>query len=151
MHPPERVFPQRKAAEFDETGRPYNYLFYTSRPNFFELLYNAVEHLNSINRFEDNMIRQQKSPDPTLQLELSGSEWIPQDQLELKLVESIRPVEYRYFVNIMSRLSEHPYSFRVKDFINEYRRGLANQTVTLDIPKPHVDQDGRNFITVYGK
>lgn len=26
-----------------------------------------------------------------------------------------------------------------------------NQTIILDIPKPHIDKDGRSFITVYGK
>jgi len=82
---------------------------------------------------------------------LSGSEWINQDQLELKLVENIQLVEYRYFVNVMSRLVEHPYSFRVKDFIDLYRKPLMNQTIILDIPKPHIDKDGRSFITVYGK
>lgn len=82
---------------------------------------------------------------------MSGSEWINQDQLELKLVENIQPVEHRYFVNVMNRLVEHPYSFRVKDFIDLYRRPLMNQTIILDIPKPHIDQDGRSFITVYGK
>lgn len=151
MLPPERVFPQRKAAEFDESGRPYHFLFYTSRPNFFQLLYDAVEHLKTIDRFEDNMIRQQKQPDPALQLELTGSEWLPQEQLELKLVETIRPVEYRYFQAVMDRLALHPYSYRVKDFIKKYRRDLMNQTITLDIPKPHIGEDGRPFITVYGR
>ncbi|XP_070493268.1 small ribosomal subunit protein uS9m [Chironomus tepperi] len=149
MKPPEKIFPERKAAEFDETGRPHHVLFYTSKPNFFQLLYDAVEHLNNLNKFEDNMTRQQKSVDPALKLELSGSEWINQDQLELKLVENIQPVEYRYFVNVMNRLVEHPYSFRVKDFIDMYRRPLMNQTIILDIPKPHIDKDGRSFITVY--
>lgn len=39
MKPPEEIYPQRKAAEFDETGRPYHFLFYTQRPNFYKLLY----------------------------------------------------------------------------------------------------------------
>lgn len=153
MLPPERVFPERKAAEFDETGRPHHFLFYTSRPNFFKLLYDAVEHLHALDKFEDNMIRQQKKPDPELQqqLELSGSEWLPQDQLELKLVEAIRPVEYRYFQAVMDRLTQHPYAFRVKDFILSYRKTLMNQTTALDVPKPKIGEDGRAFITVYGK
>lgn len=151
MLPPEKVFPQRKAAEFDETGRPHHFLFFTSRPNFFKLLYDAVEHLNNLDRFEDNMIKQQKKPDPVLQLELTGSEWLAQEQLELKLVEAIRPVEYRYFQSLMDRLAQHPYSFRVKDFINAYRKALMNQTITLDVPKAKIGEDGRAFITVYGK
>lgn len=39
MKPPEEVFPQRKAAEFDETGRPHHFLFYTGRPNFYQILH----------------------------------------------------------------------------------------------------------------
>lgn len=39
MKPPEEVFPQRKAAEFDETGRPFHFLFYTGRPNFYQVLH----------------------------------------------------------------------------------------------------------------
>lgn len=42
MQPPERIFPQRKAAEFDETGRPYSFLFYTSKPHYFQLLYVSI-------------------------------------------------------------------------------------------------------------
>lgn len=39
MKRPEEVFPARKAAEFDETGRPFHSMFYTGNPNFFKLLY----------------------------------------------------------------------------------------------------------------
>lgn len=39
MRHPEEIFPNRKAAEFDETGRPYHSMFYTSKPNYYEVLY----------------------------------------------------------------------------------------------------------------
>lgn len=65
MKPPSEVFPQRKAAEFDETGRPHHSMFYTGKANFFKLLYDIVEHLNSLNAFEDRMIRKQIQADPT--------------------------------------------------------------------------------------
>ncbi|CAH1989566.1 unnamed protein product [Acanthoscelides obtectus] len=68
MKPPEEVFPQRKAAEFDETGRPFHFLFYTGKPNFYQVLYDAVEHMNELNRFEDVMIRKGLEPDPNLKL-----------------------------------------------------------------------------------
>lgn len=47
MKPPEEVFPQRKAAEFDETGRPYHFMFYTGKPNYYKLLYvgSSFNHL----------------------------------------------------------------------------------------------------------
>lgn len=39
IKPPEEIYPKRKAAEFDESGRPHHFLFYTQRPNFYKLLY----------------------------------------------------------------------------------------------------------------
>lgn len=86
MKPPEEVFPQRKAAEFDETGRPFHFLFYTSRPNYYNLLHvrkfssigayifisfifqNIVHHINDLYKFEDIMIRKELKPDPNLKL-----------------------------------------------------------------------------------
>lgn len=151
MKPPEEVFPQRKAAEFDETGRPHHPLFYTSKPNFFRFLHDIVTHQQECDKFEDRMIRQQKTADPALQINLTATTWISKDQLELKLVENIRDIEYGNFVSAMTRLANSPYSYRSKDFIDQYRRALMDQNITIDIPKAQVDQDGRNFITVYGK
>lgn len=39
MKAPEEIFPKRKAAEFDESGRPHHSMFFTGRPNFFKLLF----------------------------------------------------------------------------------------------------------------
>lgn len=39
MKPPEEIFPAKKEAEFDESGRPYHFLFYTSRPRFYQLMH----------------------------------------------------------------------------------------------------------------
>lgn len=151
MKPPEEVFPQRKAAEFDETGRPHNSLFYTGKPHFFKFLHEIVGHTLELNKFEDRMIRQQKTPDPALKLDLSGFEWLPKDHLELILVEAIQDIEYSNFIVAMNRLATHPYSYRVQEFIRTYQRPLMSQMTLLEIPKPQVDEDGRSFITVYGK
>lgn len=151
MKPPEEVFPQRKAAEFDESGRPHHSLFYTSKPNFFQMLHDIVTQIVDCNRFEDRMIRTQKQPDTALQIDMTGSQWLSHDQLKLKLVENFTALEYNNFVNAMNRLVSHPYSYRCIDFIDQYRRPLLSQTTTIDIPKPQMDQDGRSFITVYGE
>lgn len=45
MKPPEEIFPPRKAAEFDETGRPFNPLFYTAQPNFYKSLYVRIKQV----------------------------------------------------------------------------------------------------------
>jgi small subunit ribosomal protein S9 len=151
MKPPEEVFPQRKAAEFDETGRPYHSFFYCGKPNFFKLLYDVVELSIECNKFEDRMIRQGKTADPALKIDFTGNQWLSKEHLELHLVETIRQVEYQNFVNSMTRLVDHPYSYRHKEFIDKFSRPMLDSSITLEIPKLQVDSDGRSFITVYGE
>ena len=45
MKDPDELFPPRKAAEFDESGRPYNSMFYTCRPNFYQALHVRISTL----------------------------------------------------------------------------------------------------------
>lgn len=48
MRPPEEVYPQRKAAEFDESGRPHHFLFYSGRPSFYNILYVSNKYQTAI-------------------------------------------------------------------------------------------------------
>ncbi|CAG2062589.1 unnamed protein product, partial [Timema podura] len=144
MKHPDEVFPPRKAAEFDESGRPHHFLFYTSKPNFYQ---DVVAHMNSLNEFEDKMIKKRLLPDPLQAVNLTGSQWLPKEQLEKLLVESLSDKDYQNFIVLMDRLVEHPYSYRVKSFYEAYRKPLLSQTKTYDIPKPLYDADGRAYIT----
>ncbi|KAG8227041.1 hypothetical protein J437_LFUL013828 [Ladona fulva] len=148
MRPPEEVFPQRKEAEFDESGRPYHFLFYTGKPNYYQLLHDVVTHLNGLNKYEDEMIRRHSYPGEADVVDFSGSEWISKDNLETLLVETINEREYDNFVKVMERLSHHPYAFRIRDFISKYRKLLISQTKASDIPKPLLGEDGKSRITV---
>lgn len=95
MKPPEEVFPPRKAPQFDRTGRPLVLFFYAKLPNFYSLCHvrrwflcswrkslinhfiylgkklhkqEAFGHMKELDKIEDARIREQKEPDPTLQL-----------------------------------------------------------------------------------
>ncbi|KAJ0174075.1 hypothetical protein K1T71_010221 [Dendrolimus kikuchii] len=149
MKPPEEVFPARKAAEFDEAGRPHHFLFYTGKPNFFKLLYDAVENIQQANNFEDRVIRKKATPDPNGKLDLGGSVWLTKEQLEMALVESITDLEYDNFKVVMERLVSLPYSYRHKEFIEKHRKPLASQKFALEIPKPSYDDEGKAYITTY--
>jgi hypothetical protein len=43
MASPDVIFPLARAAQFDDTGRPYNSLFYTITPNYYELMHRLAE------------------------------------------------------------------------------------------------------------
>ncbi|XP_063830599.1 small ribosomal subunit protein uS9m [Ostrinia nubilalis] len=149
MKPPEELFPARKAAEFDEAGRPHHFLFYTGKPNFFKLLYDAADHIKQLHNFEDKVIRKKATPDPNGVLNLEGSMWLSKEQLEQILVEKILDIEYDNFKVVMERLTSLPYAYRSKEFIEKYRKTLAAQKFSLEIPKPNYDDDGRAFVTTY--
>lgn len=149
MKPPEEIYPVRKAAEFDEAGRPYHSFFYTSKPNFFKLLYDVVENIQDLYKFEDKVIRKKATPEVNNNLELSSTVWLTKEQLERQIVENISDIEYDQFLTVMGRLISLPYSYRYKEFINQFRKPLAAQKFALEIPKPSYDTDGRAFVTTY--
>ncbi|KAK9882094.1 hypothetical protein WA026_018940 [Henosepilachna vigintioctopunctata] len=149
LKPPEEIFPQRKAAEFDKTGRPFHYLFYTGRPNFYGLLHVIVDNIQELNKFEDVMIRKGNQIDPNLKLDLSGFQWSDKQSLEAILLETITDKEYESFLSAMEALCKLPYSYRSKDFVMKYMRPLMSQSNSTEAPKPSYDEDGRAFITVY--
>lgn len=149
MKPPEEVFPARKAAEFDEAGRPHHFLFYTGKPSYFKLMYDAAENIQHLYNFQDKIIRKKATPDPNGSLNLSTSVWLTKDQLEQVLVETITDLEYDNFKLVMQRLVSLPHSYKVKEFFEKYRKPLASQKFALEIPKPSYDAEGRAFITTY--
>ncbi|XP_055631270.1 28S ribosomal protein S9, mitochondrial isoform X2 [Toxorhynchites rutilus septentrionalis] len=149
MKTPADIIPQRKAAEFDETGRPYHSLFFTGRPNYYKLLFDIHESIHSLNEVENRIVVKHVDPDLSQKLSAVGSEWISKNILEKKLLEDISDKEYENFVNAMSRLMQHPISYTKKYFIENYRKPLLTKTHISQIPKPHIDENGRSFITVY--
>ncbi|XP_065335787.1 small ribosomal subunit protein uS9m [Cloeon dipterum] len=150
MKSPELIFPPKKAAEFDESGRPYHSLFYTMNPNFYGLLQDAVTEYIGLNKEEDNMIRKRISFSSDMKIILSGSDWLSQEKLSNLLIEQIDDAQYEQFKNVMLRLAEHPLSNKVKDFIMKYRYSLVNEAALAEIPKPSYEKDGRAYVTFKG-
>lgn len=66
-------------------------------------------------------------------------------------MEIISDKEYDNFINSMERLCSLPFAYKAKDFIFKYRSPLMKQSSSAEVPKPHVDSDGRSYVTTYGK
>uniref|UniRef100_A0A1A9WFN3 28S ribosomal protein S9, mitochondrial n=1 Tax=Glossina brevipalpis TaxID=37001 RepID=A0A1A9WFN3_9MUSC len=146
---PDEVFPARKAAEFDETGRPFHSFFYTGTPNFYKLLYDIVEELNKLYDLEERLLRRGQRADPNQKIDLTGFSWVSKDELELRLVEKIGDIGYDNFLNAMNRLIENPFSYKCKAFIDQYTKTLISRSSEIEIPKPQIDANGRQYITTY--
>lgn len=39
LKPPEQIFPEQKAAQFDTSGRPFHTMFYTAYPHLYKTLF----------------------------------------------------------------------------------------------------------------
>lgn len=97
------------------------------------------------------MIRKRVEVDPNLKLDISSSMWLPKEEFEDVLVEKILDIEYTNFINAMNRLVDLPYSYRVRDFIEKYRKPLSVTASVEDIPQPQLDSNGRQFVTISSK
>lgn len=51
----------------------------------------------------------------------------------------------------MDRLAAHPYAYLVKDFIMKNRRSVVIQGQMLQAAVPKLGEDGRSYVTIYGK
>ncbi|XP_034939656.1 28S ribosomal protein S9, mitochondrial [Chelonus insularis] len=148
MDAPERIFPPKKAAQFDHTGRPYHSLFYTMKPNFYSVLYDIVEKLETLNQYQDQQLRNGILPNEKSKFDTFGSDWLTQPILETKFLEPLKEKDYEMFIAALQRLIDHPYSSNVSNFIMEYRLKKSNFKDTLVIPPLEYDSTGRPFVEV---
>ncbi|EFN87809.1 28S ribosomal protein S9, mitochondrial [Harpegnathos saltator] len=145
MRHPNEIFPNKKAAEFDETGRPYHSMFYTYKPNYYQILYHITETIQSLNSIEDSLIRQGTLP--VDKIDLISSAWLKKMDMEKLISETLSDMDYNYLITSLDRLSNHPLSKRAQDFIMKYRKSLISHT-DIVIPPLEYDSTGRPYITV---
>ncbi|XP_050429959.1 28S ribosomal protein S9, mitochondrial [Adelges cooleyi] len=148
MKPPIEVFPSRKEAEFDESGRPHHVFFYTGKPNFYLILHKIATNLVELNSFEDNLMKNNIIPEAHKQLSNTGSQWLTKEDLEKITVEKLSDHEYNSFVVAIERLLKHPCSYKFVEFISQYQKPMMS-TKTLIEPLPvEYTKDGRAYVTV---
>ncbi|XP_073981102.1 small ribosomal subunit protein uS9m-like isoform X2 [Rhodnius prolixus] len=149
MKPPPIIFPARKDAQFDEAGRPFHFLFYTGKPNYFNILHDLVTQMQTLNAIEDEQLKKNMSISSTNNmLDVTGSQWISKEELEKMVVEPLTDFEYKNFLAAAERLLAHKYSAFAKEIIMKYRKTLMEMTMSFEAPKPEYDENGRAFITV---
>ncbi|CAH0385213.1 unnamed protein product [Bemisia tabaci] len=135
MKPPETIFAAKKEAEFDESGKPFHWLFYTTYPNFFELLHNVVGKMKELNRFEDEQIRKGLTP--------------PENSAVIDYFSSPENnyLQYKQFLALMDRFIQHPYAYLAADTYEPVRKSLLDKRKQIVELEPQFTEDGRTYIT----
>ncbi|XP_050461590.1 28S ribosomal protein S9, mitochondrial-like isoform X2 [Cataglyphis hispanica] len=146
MQHPDKIFPSKKTAEFDESGRPFHSMFYTSKPNYHQILYDIMEKIKSLNDIEDSLIKQGTLPMD--KINLIGSEWLSKKDIQQQLLENVIDLEYTYLITSLERLCDHPLSKRATDFIMKYRKILVSHSNEITVPPLEHDSTGRPYIKV---
>lgn len=127
MKPPEEVFPARKEAEFDVTGRPYHFLFYTGQPSFNQILRDAADILDQLYQMEDRIIRGEE-PDPKYTpLPLETSSWVDRETLEKEVKERLHEKDYEKFTTVMNRVAQHKYARKFEEFVYKHRKFFVSR------------------------
>lgn len=151
MKHPNQVFPKQKDAEFDASGRPYHSLFYTRWPNFYQTMQDVVEQMQILDSFEDKMIEKGIfQPPEDSKLIVEDTEWIKKEEFEKMIIEEIDDNKFASFIEALNRLTEHPYSFRAKDFIMKFRKLKKVISAVLQIPPIQNMENGQPYVTAEG-
>lgn len=151
MKPPEKMFPREKAAQFDDTGRPFSSFFYTQKSNYHQILHDLVGKFHELDAFEDKMFEKGIAQPPKENLlNLSGGEWISIDEIRGRLLENISEQQYNFLIVTLTRLAEHPYCFRFKDVISAYRNEFVDASTMEVIPELMHDENGTPYIEMTG-
>ncbi|XP_078041953.1 mitochondrial ribosomal protein S9 [Augochlora pura] len=148
MAHPTEIFGNRKEAAFDESGRPFHFLFYTTKPKYTEILYNIAEFLNELNEKEDKMIAKRKLPAPQDQFKMLGYTWLSKEEIESKLLEIITEDDYNYLIKSLEALVQHPLSAEKAEFVSAYRKLLHSFTSNIKLLELQYDSNDRPFVIV---
>lgn len=147
---PYEVFPKRKAAEFDASGRPFHSLFYTGRPNYYQTLHDIQGKVQELNALEDRMYRLNVKGKNDEKLNIQSTKWCTLEQVENILLEKLKEEQYTFLITSLERLCEHPLAYKAEPLIVKFRKTLT-ASVEQEIPKLIVDDDGRTYMTATGK
>ncbi|VVC30336.1 Ribosomal protein S9,Ribosomal protein S5 domain 2-type fold,Ribosomal protein S5 domain 2-type fold [Cinara cedri] len=148
MKPPSEVFPPKKDAEFDESGRPFHVFFYTGKPNFYLILHNIATKLSELNKFEDSLRKNNILPDDNKKLSSIGSQWLSKEDVEKLTVEKLSDYEYKHFTIAIERLLKHPCSYKYVEFIAQYQKPMITTKAIMESSPVEYTKDGKAYVTV---
>ncbi|ESO89321.1 hypothetical protein LOTGIDRAFT_183373, partial [Lottia gigantea] len=144
---PYEIFPARRASQFGMDGRPHHYLFYTGKPQFFEILHNiSAKHteLTEVEMTERGKVTEKK-------LNPARFQKLTKTALETLTNETISPQHYLNFCILMDRLITHPLARRAEEFIVKYSKKLDLGSQAVHRITPEKDENGREYIRADGK
>ncbi|KAJ1525977.1 hypothetical protein ONE63_009160 [Megalurothrips usitatus] len=132
MKPPQDIV---QKAKFDDTGRPYHFMFYTNAPKLYELQHDIVKRINKADKLLEALHRKGHMPEKEHQVELVTSEWVDRIALSTILNERIGDAHFDRTMIALNHLANHPMSNYFKDFIMTYRKPVVVHLTEMSFPE----------------
>lgn len=151
MKHPEQIFPKQKVIQWGEDGRPFHYLFYTGKPNYYSLMHDLYSQLLQVEAEEDKMRSKGYTSGDAKPVALPSSRWVTQEELEQSLNEQLSDHDYARFVRLGERIASQPFPTEAaREQLLRFRVALQVQSQQQEIPERRVDQEGRVYSEALG-
>ncbi|XP_033635487.1 28S ribosomal protein S9, mitochondrial-like [Asterias rubens] len=151
MLPPTEIYPPQKAAQFAVDGRPFDSMFYTGKPNYYNLMHETYAELQRVIAIEDACFKKGLLNPTTEKLELGRSEWKEKTGLERMIIEELTDSDYQKFVALMERILQQPFAKEAEGYVVKFRRDLV-AVLSREVIEPIMyDESGRAYSTGMGR
>ncbi|XP_077338803.1 small ribosomal subunit protein uS9m [Lithobates pipiens] len=150
MKHPDDIFPKQLAIQWGEDKRPFHFLFYTGKQEFYSLMHDTHEMFLKVQAYGDEVVSKGLNAESTGQVEMIGRNWISKEELEEAIVEKVSDKDYQYFIQTMERLVRLPHSSIEEEYVHKFCKKLEIQSKKQMVNTPQHDEHGRAFSTAKG-
>ncbi|KAL7983827.1 hypothetical protein Chor_000703 [Crotalus horridus] len=151
MKHPEEVFPKTSVIQWDEDGRPFNFLFYTGKQSYYSLMHEMYSKLLHIQNYQDQLYAQGLLSENKASMNLIGSRWLIKEELEEMLVEKLSDQDYLRCIKLLERLVALSYCDIEEDYLLKFRKQLPIQSKKQSFEPLKNDEQGVAFSTAEGR
>ncbi|UJR24861.1 hypothetical protein I4U23_006230 [Adineta vaga] len=151
MRPPEEMYPKEKAVQFDKAGRPYHFLYYTAKQNYYDALHTIANKFEELRKAEVTLIASGREPEYSLNDEFNYTQWEKKENFEQQFLEKLDDEQFKTLIICLNRLVKHPLAYTMKDYISSFRTKLSDSISKQQIEPLRYDIDGRPYQTASAK
>uniref|UniRef100_A0A0B8RUA4 Small ribosomal subunit protein uS9m n=1 Tax=Philothamnus irregularis TaxID=1899461 RepID=A0A0B8RUA4_9SAUR len=151
MKHPEKLFPKTSVIQWDEDGRPFNFLFYTGKQSYYSLMHEIYSKLLHIQDYQNQLNAQGLLSEDKAPMNMIGSRWLIKEELEEMLVEKLSDQNYLRCIQLLERLITLPYCDMEQDYLLKFRKELPVQSKKQTFEPLKYDERGVAFSTAEGK
>lgn len=135
-----------EAAKFDNTGRPFHFLFYTAFPHTYELQHETVKRINKADALLDAIHKKGHTPEKEHQMDLVSTAWKDKREIQKTIHENMKDSHFEKTIETLEVLAQHPMSASFTSFLSNYRKPVVVQMSQMELPTIQLDADGRSFV-----